>query len=149
MKVNEIVIANRFLSDLKLSKFDKIVRIAVLKNYMAFSKIAKDYENMLEDLRKKMFDDKQEEAQEVQKLRDNLQKAKTAEEFEQATVELEKHQEFLDAENEFIRLINDEASKEVEVEITKIDRNKFVDSIVASGIEFTPRDIDKVELIFK
>ena len=149
MKVNEIVIANRFLSDLKLSKFDKIVRIAVLKNYMAFSKIAKDYENMLEDLRKKMFDDKQEEAQEVQKLRDNLQKAKTAEEFEQATVELEKHQEFLDAENEFIRLINDEASKEVEVEITKIDRNKFVDSLVASGIEFTPRDIDKVELIFK
>ena len=149
MKVNEIVIANRFLSDLKLSKFDKTVRIAVLKNYMAFSKIAKDYENMLEDLRKKMFDDKQEEAQEVQKLRDNLQKAKTAEEFEQATVELEKHQEFLDAENEFIRLINDEASKEVEVEITKIDRNKFVDSLVASGIEFTPRDIDKVELIFK
>ena len=149
MKVNEIVIANRFLSDVKLSKFDKIVRIAVLKNYMAFSKIAKDYENMLEDLRKKMFDDKQEEAQEVQKLRDNLQKAKTAEEFEQATVELEKHQEFLDAENEFIRLINDEASKEVEVEITKIDRNKFVDSLVASGIEFTPRDIDKVELIFK
>lgn len=149
MKVNEIVIANRFLSDLKLSKFDKIVRIAVLKNYMAFSKIAKDYENMIEDLRKKMFDDKQEEAQKVQKLRDNLQKAKTAEEFEQATVELEKHQEFLDAENEFIRLINDEASKEVEVEITKIDRNKFVDSLVASGIEFTPRDIDKVELIFK
>ena len=149
MKVNEIVIANRFLSDLKLSKFDKIVRIAVLKNYMAFSKIAKDYENMIEDLRKKMFDDKQEEAQEVQKLRDNLQKAKTAEEFEQATVELEKHQEFLDAENEFIRLINDEASKEVEVEITKIDRNKFVDSLVASGIEFTPRDIDKIELIFK
>lgn len=149
MKVNEIVIANRFLSDLKLSKFDKIVRIAVLKNYMAFSKIAKDYENMIEDLRKKMFDDKQEEAQEVQKLRDNLQKAKTAEEFEQATVELEKHQEFLDVENEFIRLINDEASKEVEVEITKIDRNKFVDSLVASGIEFTPRDIDKVELIFK
>ena len=149
MKVNEIVIANRFLSDLKLSKFDKIVRIAVLKNYMAFSKIAKDYENMLEDLRKKMFDDKQEEAQEVQKLRDNLQKVKTAEEFEQVTIELEKHQEFLDVENEFIRLINDEASKEVEVEITKIDRNKFVDSLVASGIEFTPKDIDKVELIFK
>lgn len=149
MKVNEIVIANRFLSDLKLSKFDKIVRIAVLKNYMAFSKIAKDYENMLEDLQKKMFDDKQEEAQEVQKLRNNLQKAKTAEEFEQATVELEKHQKFLDAENEFIRLINDEASKEVEIEITKIDRNKFVDSLVASGIEFTPKDIDKVELIFK
>lgn len=150
MKVNEIVIANRFLSDLKLSKFDKIVRIAVLKNYMAFSKIAKDYENMLEDLRKKMFDDKQEEAQKVQEIRERLQKSKTQEEFLACTEELKQYKDFLDLEDEFIKLLNEESSKEVEnIELTKIDRTKFVESLAASGIEFTPRDIDKVEIIFK
>ena len=81
MKVNEIVIANRFIADLKLSKFDKVIRLSVLKNYMVLNKITKEFETKTEDLRKKMFDDKQEEAQKVQEIRERLQKSKTQEEF--------------------------------------------------------------------
>lgn len=150
MKVNEIVIANRFIADLKLSKFDKVIRLSVLKNYMVLNKIAKEFEAKIEDLRKKMFDDKQEEAQKVQEIRERFQKIKTQEEFESLNIELQQHKEFLDLEEEFIKLVNEETSKEVEdIELTKIDRTKFAESLVASGIEFTPRDIDKVEIIFK
>ena len=150
MKVNEIVIANRFIADLKLSKFDKVIRLSVLKNYMVLNKITKEFETKTEDLRKKMFDDKQEEAQKVQEIRERLQKSKTQEEFLACTEELKQYKDFLDLEDEFIKLLNEESSKEVEnIELTKIDRTKFVESLAASGIEFTPRDIDKVEIIFK
>lgn len=150
MKVSEIIIANRFIADLKLSKFDKVVRLSVLKNYMVLNKVTKEFETKTEDLRKKIFNDKQEEAQKVQEIKERLQKIKTQEEFELLNNELQQHKEFLDLEEEFLKLIEEEASKEVEdVKLTKIDRTKFVESLVASGIEFTPRDINKVEIIFE
>src|SRR5574344_1659682 len=105
MKVNEIVIANRFIADLKLSKFDKVIRLSVLKNYMVLNKIAKEFEAKIEDLRKKMFDDKREEAQKVQEIRERFQKIKTQEEFESLNIELQQHKEFLDLEEEFINLV--------------------------------------------
>lgn len=149
MNVNTAIVANKFIADLKMSKFDKTVRLAVLKNYMFLNKINKDFDAKTEDLRKKMFDDKQEEAQKVQEIRERFQKSKTREEERSCIEELDKHKEFLELEGEFVKLLNEELLKEVEVELIKVDKAKFIESMVNAEIEFTPKDIDKIEIMFK
>lgn len=149
MRVNEIMIASKFIADLKLSKFDKGVRLSILKNYIALNRITKEFESKIEDLRKKMFDDKQEEAQRVQRIRECMRQSVSQEEFESLNTELQQYKEFLELEADFINIVNEEALKNVkDVEITLIDRVKFMEGLIASGVDITPRDIDKAEIMF-
>lgn len=149
MRVNEIMIASKFIADLKLSKFDKDIRLSILKNYIALNRITKEFESKIEDLRKKMFDDKQEEAQRVQRIRECMRQSVSQEEFESLNIELQQYKEFLELEADFINIVNEEALKNVkDVEITLIDRVKFMEGLIASGVDITPRDIDKAEIMF-
>ena len=87
MNINNVIGVHNYLAGLELSKFDKDVRSAVRKNYVATHKVVKDFEDTQEVLKKKCFEGQEEIQQKVQDLRARFQKAATSE--EKAAIEAE------------------------------------------------------------
>lgn len=148
MNVNKIIEVHNYLAGLELSKFDKDVRSAVRKNYVATHKVLKDFEETQEILRKKCFEGKEEIQQKVQDLRVRFQKATTAE--EKMAIEKETQQEefveYFKIEREFISLIEDELKKDApDVELVKVDEDAWIENLAKAEIKFSVVDIDKIE----
>lgn len=148
MNVNKIIEVHNYLAGLELSKFDKDVRSAVRKNYVATHKVLKDFEETQEILRKKCFEGKEEIQQKVQDLRARFQKAATAE--EKMAIEKETQQEefveYFKIEREFISLIEDELKKDApDVELVKVDEDAWIENLAKAEIKFSVVDIDKIE----
>lgn len=57
MKAVEVRFIFNFLSNLKLNKLSKETRVAVLKNYTILHTKVKEYDDKIEELRKKIFTD--------------------------------------------------------------------------------------------
>ena len=149
MKNKEAVIVNGFISKLKLSKFGKDVRIALLKDYTSLSPIVKSFEENIDTLRSKMFEDYQEDMQKVQELRDKAKAAKSQEEIDKLNKEAEKYSDYFKTEQEFVHLYEEESNKEVSCDIVKIDKESFIDSVIESGEEITIKDIENLSILFK
>lgn len=148
MNINKIIEVHNYLAGLELSKFDKDVRSAVRKNYVATYKVLKDFEETQDILRKKCFDGKEKIQQKVQDLRARFQKATTAE--EKMAIEKEAQQEefveYFKIEREFISLIEDELKKDApDVELVKVDEDTWIENLAKAEIKFTVIDIDKIE----
>lgn len=149
MTKKEIINAMNFITPLKLNKFEKSIRIALYKNYVEFNKIQKDVNETISVLREKMFEDKQEDGRKVQELREKLNLAKNQEEVNKINKEASKYKDFLKTESEFIQCYNDEYNKEVDCNIEKIDRDEFIDGLIESNVDFTVKDIEQLNFIFK
>ena len=148
MKIKEVIEANNFLADLNLNRFDKEMRMAILKNFSSFSRVQRNFDDDIEALRKKMFDNKQDEAMDVQNLRNRAKTIKTADEAIEFNKEAEKHKEFYKLESDFNELYVDAMSKECKCNVLKIDKDKFLDTLAESNVMFTPREIEKIEILF-
>ena len=152
MNINNVIGVHNYLAGLELSKFDKDVRSAVRKNYVATHKVVKDFEDTQEVLKKKCFEGQEEIQQKVQDLRARFQKATTSE--EKAAIEAEgqsdEFMEYFKSEREFVQLLNEELEKECEgLDLVKVEENDWIDNLAKAEIKFTSVDIDKLECMLK
>lgn len=115
--VNAVV---NILSGIKLNKIpDKDTKEILVKDYLLLKKLVKEVEGEKQDIISKFQSDFQDEIQEVDALR-------------QKNEPVEGHEEYLEAEKDAIKMINDAYAKDVEVSLTSVELDKF---LAAAGEE--------------
>lgn len=132
MKVVEVRIIFEFLSKLKLNKFDKETRLAVLKNYTEMFTCYKEQETKMEELKKKIFTEK-----------DLLNIQSSIENKVPLTKEL------IDKNNEYNTILSELFDSECDIKITKISEENFTNGLSDSDVEYTPLDIVRLKPILK
>ncbi len=105
------------LSNIKLNKIaDKEAKAILVKDFIKLKAIVRKAEESRQEIINKFTVDWAEEIPVIDELRKNHGS-------------LEEHKEFLEAEKDVFKLINDIFSENVEVEITPIDLDKFVSAV--------------------
>lgn len=146
---NEIFVANNYISELKLTKFDKDIRIALFKNSGELSQAVKSMQEKLEASRKEVFKGLEEQAQKVQALRMEYNKEETTQERkDEILIELQDFKEYFKAEKEYNEVVNKFGDDYVEVNIVKFDFDKFVEFLIDADIDFTTRSLRSVWFMF-
>lgn len=150
MKKKEVTGIYKFLAGLKLSKFSKETRSAILSTHLSMYKVAEDVEKDIREAQKKMLEGKEEEVQKLQDLRSQYQSS--TDESEKATI-VERIQvecrDVLALEQELGRMVDAMLEEDVDVNIVKADREEFMEGLVANEIDFTPADLMALDVILQ
>lgn len=149
MKVKEIIDVHNFISNLKLNKLDKDVRFKLIKIYPELVKNVKEYEDYRKNLQDKMFEDRQEEIDTIQELRNKLSTSRNIDEVLEINKEFENHKDFFKLEKEFSQLIAEYLSKDIVIDFEKLNKDSFIDSLYTSEIDFTLSDLSRLDSIFE
>lgn len=132
MKVVEVKTIFEFLSRVKLNKFTKELRVAILKNYTTMYTLVKEYDSKLEELRKKIFTD-----EDIQKIQESVSN----------NIPLTK--ELVNKNLEYNEVITSLFKEECNIKLDKLPEKDFIDCLSESDIEYTPIDILNLKPILK
>lgn len=132
MKVVEVRIIFEFLSKLKLNKFEKEVRIALLKNYTEMYTVYKEQEAKMEELKKKIFTD-----DDLKSIQESIENKTSL------------SQDLINKNTEYNSVLSSLFDSECDIKITKVSEEKFVEGLANSDIDFTPIDIVRLKPIFE
>ena len=148
MKIREILEVHNFIVPLKLNKLDEKVRFALISNYPLMDKVVKDNEEYKKSLQEKMFEDHKEDAEKVQALRSKIVKDMTAEQIAELNKEAEQYAEYLKLEAEFIKHVVVHMEEDVDITLSKVDRDVFIESLSKAEVDFTLDDLQKLNILF-
>ena len=137
------------LSTIKLSKFDKDLRKAAVRNYAELSKVSKENQAYQEDVKERLFADMKEEITVVSELRSRMSAAKTREELAEINKDIIcNHSAFLKTEEEYGNILKDKENETIEVDLSTVDMDKWIDALVTAEIDFTPTNINNLNCMF-
>lgn len=146
---NEVFAANGYIADLKLSKFDKDIRLALFKNMGELSQSVKQAQEKLETIRKKVFEGLEEDAAKVNSLRQEFNNKETTKERQAEILkELVSYERYFKAEKEYNEVVANFGKDEIEVNIVTFDYDKFIDSLIAAEIDFTTANLNIMRFMF-
>jgi hypothetical protein len=149
MKIREVLDTHGYISELKLNKFDKEIRIKLMRNYPVLDKVVKEVNDYKSALQEKMFEEHKSDGEKVQELRRKLPKVATEEELEALNKEAEQYSDYRRLEQEYIKCLTEHLEEEVEVKLFPIDKEDFVDNLVKADIEFTLDLLNKIDILFR
>ena len=105
------------LSGIKLNKIaDKEVKITLVKEYLQLKKLVQKAKETKQELESKFREDWQDEIFEIAKLREEEKP-------------LAGHEDYLEAEADTIKMINDAFLEDVEVNITPVELDTFIAAV--------------------
>lgn len=148
MKKVNVVNFTPFLANLKLNKFDKEIRAAIITNSLLANKISKDFEETVQEARKRYFDGLDEEINLLLNYRKRYTSASPDEKIEIEKEILSKCIRALSAEKEFADFVNNVGNEDVETNFTKFDRDVFVDQCAEADIEITVSTLELLNELF-
>lgn len=147
--VREALRAYNELSAIKLAKFDKELRKAAVRNHAELSRISKENQEYQETIKDKLFADLKDEISVVSELRSRMQAAKTRGEITEINKEIVcGHNDFLKVEEEYSDLLKEKEQSTVEVDLTTVDMDKWIDSLISAEVDFTPASINNLNCMF-
>lgn len=151
MKKSRVIEIFRFLGNIKINKItNKEVRSAVISNHLQMYNIAKQYEEDVKELQKRLFEGKEEEIQKLNELRDKFN-SETNEDIKRDLIKTitSEYKDILNLEMEF----NNEASKQlnvdVELNLKKVKQDDFVETCVEADVDITGRDLISLTDLFE
>lgn len=149
--MNKVKIVNlsNYFANLKLNKFSKEIRCAIISNHLKVNKIVKDFNEAVDEARKKFFSGKEEDLEKLNRYREEYNAAPDENKVEILNKIKSECIEALSLEQEFIGFVNALAVEEVEIEFSKIDMDEFIESCSEANIDITPSDLMNFEEIFK
>lgn len=149
--MNKVKIVNlsNYFANLKLNKFSKEIRCAIISNHLKVNKIVKDFNEAVDEARKKFFSGKEEDLEKLNRYREEYNAAPDENKVEILNKIKSECIEALSLEQEFIGFVNALAVEEVEIEFSKIDMGEFIESCSEADIDITPSDLMNFEEIFK
>lgn len=148
MKKVNVLNCKDFLSNLKLNKFDKETRAAIIANSMIANKIAKDFNETVEGARARYTEGLDSEIELLASLRNKYRSASVEEKLEIESEILEKCVGALTAESELTEFANRMLNEEVTESFIKINKDNFVDQCVEADIEITVNMLDQLSGLF-
>lgn len=151
MKKSRVIEIFRFLGNIKINKItNKEVRSAVISNHLQMYNIAKQYEEDVKELQKRLFEGKEEEIQKLNELREKFN-SETNEDVKRDLIKTitSEYKDILNLEMEF----NNEASKqlnvEVELNLKKVKQDDFVETCIEADVDITGRDLISLTDLFE
>lgn len=151
MKKSRVIEIFRFLGNIKINKItNKEVRSAVISNHLQMYNIAKQYEEDVKELQKRLFEGKEEEIQKLNELREKFN-SETNEDVKRDLIKTitSEYKDILNLEMEF----NNEASKQlnvdVELNLKKVKQDDFVETCVEADVDITGRDLISLTDLFE
>lgn len=148
MKKVNVLNCKDFLSNLKLNKFDKETRAAIIANSMIANKIAKDFNETVEGARTRYTEGLDSEIELLASLRNKYRSASVEEKLEIESEILEKCVGALTAESELAEFANRMLNEEVTESFIKINKESFVDQCADADIEITAMLLDQISELF-
>ena len=147
--IQNTVDAYNALASINLLKFDKSARSAAIKNFASLKSVVEMYEKYQKDIKDKIFESKKEEASIVGELRARLSASKDRVEIMSINHQIiSEHSEFIALEEECAQMFRNKGNETVEVDVSELSLEQWIDSLVAAEIDFSPIDINALEFMF-
>lgn len=142
MKKSKVIEIFRFLNSIKLNKVsNKEMRSAIISNHMQMHNIAKQYDEDIKELQKRLFEGKEESIESLNYLREEYKKANDSRKKEIETTIIKDHSDILSLEIEFNNEIVNLLNSEVELNLKKVTQDIFIDSCVEADVDITSGDL--------
>ena len=148
MKKVNVLNCKDFLSNLKLNKFDKETRAAIIANSMIANKISKEFNETAEEARARYTEDLDSEIETLMLLRNKYQSASVEEKSDIEREIIENCAGALTAERELNEFINNVLNEEVTETFVKFNKDNFVDQCAEADIEITVNILDQLSELF-
>ena len=147
MKQIDVNNISNFLGKIRISKInDRETKIGLVNIHMELYKKVQEYSEYIKELQKKYFEGKEAELniynQQVSQLQD-------ADPEKKAAIEASLNPEIKKLVIEFNSLVNDKLNTDVDVNLTKIDKDKFIEALIDLDIEFTCEDLVILKDLYK
>ena len=151
MKKAKIIEAFRFINGIKLNVVsDKETRSAIISNHLKMYKIVEQHEAEVKKVYEKFFDGKTEEIQVLYNLRNEFNSDATDERKKEIVESIMKdHADLLAVEKEFNETYSNMLNEEVEVNITKLNQESFINACADSNLDFSMTEIIALDELFK
>lgn len=147
MKQYDLNNISNFLRKIRINKIkNKETKIELINIHMALYKKVLDWKKDLEELQKKFFEGKEAELDLYNKQVLEIQNAAPE---KQAELEAALDPEMKTLVTEFNELVNQMLEKEVPVEFTKIDKDRFIEALIDLDIDFTCDDLIILKDLYK
>lgn len=150
MKKEQAINIYRLMSGIKVSKIrNKETRKTIIKNHLALYKAAKEYDDDVAELRKKIFDGKDEEQKQLAELREQFQ-SETNPENRLAIVNRIKNEfgELVSIEREFSEEVQGLLDEEADISLTKLGQDEFLAAAVDAEYDITNADLITLQDMF-
>lgn len=147
MKQYDLNNISNFLRKIRINKIkNKETKIELINIHMALYKKVLDWKKDLEELQKKFFEGKEAELDLYNKQVLEIQNAAPE---KQAELEAALDPEMKTLVTEFNELVNQMLEKDVPVEFTKIDKDRFIEALIDLDIDFTCDDLIILKDLYK
>ena len=148
MKRANVLNFTQFLANLKLNKFDKEIRAAIITNSMIANKISKDFNEMVEIARSRYTEGLETEIEMLVSLRDKYSTV-SAEERDVIEKEVvEKCSGALKAESELNEFVTNLLNEDISESFVKINKDDFVNQCADADIDITVNLLDQLNELF-
>lgn len=148
MKRANVLNFTQFLTNLKLNKFDKEIRAAIIINSMIANKISKDFDETVENARSRYTEGLETEIETLMSLRN---KYSTVSSEERDVIEkeiVEKCSSALKAESELNEFVANLLNEDVSESFIKINKDNFVNQCADADIDITVNLLDQLSEMF-
>ena len=147
MKQIDVNNISNVLGKTRINKInDRETKIGLVNIHMELYKKVQEYSEYIKELQKKYFEGKEAELniynQQVSQLQD-------ADPEKKAEIEAALNPEMKKLVIEFNGLVNDKLNTDVDVNLTKIDKDKFIEALIDLDIEFTCEDLVILKDLYK
>ena len=149
MTVKQIELNNifNFLGKIKVNKInDRETKIGLVNIHMELYKKVQEYSEYIKELQKKYFEGRESE---LDAYNQQVTKIQGAEPEKRAELESELDPKMKELVMEFNGLINARLDQDIEVNINKIDKDKFIEALIDLDIEFTCDDLIILKDLYK
>lgn len=147
MKQIELNNISNFLGKIRVNKInDRETKIGLVNIHMELYKKVQEYSEYITELQKKYFEGKESE---LDAYNQQVTKIQGAEPEKRAELEAELDPKMKELVMEFNSLINARLNQDIEVNINKIDKNKFIEALIDLDIEFTCDDLIVLKDLYK
>lgn len=148
MKRANVLNFTQFLVNLKLNKFDKETRAAIISNSLIANKVTKEFNESIDEARKRYYEGIETEINDLANYRKKFASASSEEKIEIEKDCIANCSNALAAEQEFTEFVNKLGNENVDYTFTKINRDSFVDQCAEADIDITVNTLELLNELF-
>ena len=147
MKQIDVNNLSNFLGKIRINKInDRETKIGLVNIHMELYKKVQEYSEYIKELQKKYFEGRESE---LETYNQKVTQMQEAEPDKRAELESELDPKMKELVMEFNSLINARLNQDIEVNINKIDKDKFIEALIDLDIEFTCDDLIVLKDLYK
>ena len=147
MKQIDVNNISNFLGKIRINKInDRETKIGLVNIHMELYKKVQEYSEYIKELQKKYFEGRESE---LDTYNQKVTQMQEAEPEKRAELESELDPKMKELVMEFNSLINEKLNQDIEVNINKIDKDKFIEALIDLDIEFTCDDLIVLKDLYK